>query len=128
MWTPNAAATATSTASKMNIISASGTEPAADFRRALGERRRDSALPLVVWTVSARPQAGRACAMPSPSGGRALPPSDRPDLWCRTTRDAFTVAGPVAMTRTGPPVVTEQVSGLVLRLPRRWRIARLGRD
>jgi hypothetical protein len=32
----------------MNIISANGIEPAADFRTALGERERDSALPLVV--------------------------------------------------------------------------------
>jgi hypothetical protein len=48
MWNPNAAATVTSTASKMNIISANGIEPAADFRWALGERKRDSALPLVV--------------------------------------------------------------------------------
>lgn len=47
-WNPNAAATTTSMASKMNIISANGIEPPADFRRALGERERDSALPLVV--------------------------------------------------------------------------------
>lgn len=32
MWNPNTAAGATSTASKMNIISANGIEPAADFR------------------------------------------------------------------------------------------------
>jgi hypothetical protein len=48
MWNPNAAATATSTASKMKIISANDIEPEADFRSALGERKRDSALPLVV--------------------------------------------------------------------------------
>ena len=61
MWNPNAPATATSTASTMNIISADGIEPAADFRRALGERKRGSALPLVVQRGSdvrpARPRS-----------------------------------------------------------------------
>ena len=46
--TRNAAATATSTASNMNIISANGIEPGVDFRNGLDERKRGSALPLVV--------------------------------------------------------------------------------
>ena len=72
MWNPNAAATATSMASKMmNIISANGIEPAADFRRALGERKRDSALPLVVRSESGAHHtrlADEAAAVPACAG------------------------------------------------------------
>ena len=48
IWNPNAAATATSTGIEMNVISATGIEPAADLRKALAERKRASLLPLVV--------------------------------------------------------------------------------
>ena len=48
IWNPNTAATATSTASKMSVISATGIEPAADLRKALAERKRASLVPLVV--------------------------------------------------------------------------------
>ena len=83
MWNPDAAATATSTASNMNIITADGIEPAADFRWALGERKRGSALPLVVEAVS-RTLAHRAGAI---GGGWAL--GDVP-----VVNDGVTAVGP----------------------------------
>jgi len=86
IWNPNAAATATSTASKMSVISATGIEPAGDLRKALAERKRASLVPLVVLLdTDAEGAAGfrTPCASSTRVGG---PRDGRRLSCCHNTR------------------------------------------
>ena len=108
MWNPDAAATATSKASKMNIIIANGIEPAADFRRALGERKGDSALPLVVLhNTDVEVAAGfrNRCASSTRVGGLR----DGRCLSCVTPSWRAPLGGP---GQRQPRFVTEQVCAI----------------